>query len=325
MDTMRLLVTGGAGYIGSIVTGHLLTDGHDVVVLDNLSTGHRDAVPEGADFVEADVHDAAKVITTEADFGAVLHFAAKSLVGESMSDPAQYWDNNVVGSRALLNAMRAADVTRIVFSSTASVYGEPASVPILETAETTPTSTYGASKLAVDLMLTDEARAYGVAAASLRYFNVAGAWQGLGERHPTETHLIPIALQVASGARPHLTVFGADYPTSDGTGIRDYIHVADLAEAHLLALDGLQPGRHAIYNLGSGEGFSVREVLDAARAVTGHAIPTAVGDRRAGDPAVLIASSEKIRSELGWAPKRTTMAEMVGDAWQITSGAAGPR
>jgi len=314
---MKLLVTGGAGYVGSVVTGHLLAAGHEVVVLDDLSTGHRDAIQPDATFVHADVRDVASVITPASGFDAVLHFAAKSLVGESMAQPQVYWHNNVVGSIALLDAMRAAHVRRLVFSSTAAVYGEPEAVPIPETAPTRPTSAYGATKLAVDLMISDEAHAHGLAAVSLRYFNVAGAWQGLGERHPTETHLIPLALQVASGTRSHVSVFGDDWPTPDGTCIRDYVHVADLASAHVLALDALTPGRHDIYNLGSGSGFSVREVLGAARDVTGHPVPEVLAPRRAGDPAVLVASSERIGVDLGWKPAFTSLRDMVEDAWNV--------
>ena len=314
---MKLLVSGGAGYIGSIISGHLAEAGHDVTVLDDLSTGHRDAVHDRAEFVECDILDAGRVLVAGSGFDAVVHCAAKSLVAESMVDPGKYWSNNVGGTRALLDAMRVAGVPRLVFSSTAATYGEPDEVPILETAPTRPTSAYGTSKLAVDLMLTDQARAHGLAAVSLRYFNVAGSWNGLGERHRTETHLIPIALQVASGSRQALTVYGDDYPTPDGTCIRDYIHVADLAQAHLLALDGAIPGRHLIYNLGSGTGFSVGQVVDVVRQVTGTEVPTKLGDRRPGDPAVLVASSDLIRAELGWVPTRTTMQQMVTDAWDF--------
>ena len=316
---MKLLVSGGAGYIGSIITGHLLEAGHEVTVLDDLSTGHRDAVPDGSQFVECNILDARQVLTPGSGFDGVVHCAAKSLVAESMVDPGKYWENNVGGTRALLDAMREAEVPRLVFSSTAATYGEPDEVPILETAATRPTSAYGSSKLAVDLMLTDQARAHGLAAVSLRYFNVAGSWRGLGERHRTETHLIPIALQVVSGTRSALTIYGDDYPTPDGTCIRDYIHVADLAQAHLLALDGAVGGRHLIYNLGSGTGFSVGEVVDVVRRVTGAEIATVTGERRPGDPAVLVASSELIRRELGWEPKRTTMEQMVADAWEFAS------
>jgi UDP-glucose 4-epimerase len=313
---MRLLVTGGAGYIGSIVAEHLAAAGHDVLVLDDLSTGHRDGVPAGVEFVEGSVFEAEPVLATGVE--AVLHFAARSLVGESVEHPERYWHTNVGGSRALLDAMRATGVRRIVFSSTAATYGEPAEVPILETAPERPTNPYGASKLAVDHMLAGDSTAHGVAAVSLRYFNVAGAWGGLGERHATETHLIPIALQVAAGQRERLSIFGEDYPTPDGTCIRDYIHVDDLARAHLLALEAAEPGRHRLYNLGNGAGFSVREVVEVVRKVTGYPLPVEVAPRRPGDPATLVASAERAHAELGWAPARPTLTEMVGDAWAFT-------
>jgi UDP-glucose 4-epimerase len=314
---MRVLVTGGAGYIGSVVTAALLADGHDVTVLDDLSTGHEDAVPEGARFVRASLHDSAPVLA-EAAPEAVLHFAAKSLVGQSQVEPEVYWHHNVGGTLALLEAMRAVDCRRIVFSSTAATYGEPDEVPIPETAPTRPTNTYGASKLAVDAMLTSYAAAHSFAAVSLRYFNVGGAAYGRGERHATETHLIPIALQVAAGTRDALTVHGEDYPTPDGTCIRDYVHVKDLAAAHLLALPAPAPGEHRIYNLGSGSGFSVQEMVDAVREVTGHPLPVVAGPRRAGDPARLVASSARIHDDLGWAPVHTDLREIVADAWAFT-------
>jgi UDP-glucose 4-epimerase len=313
---MRVLVAGGAGYIGSVVTAALLAGGHDVTVLDDLSTGHADAVPPGATLVRVSLHDSAPVLA-DVQPEAVLHFAARSLVGVSQQRPEDYWHTNVGGSLALLEAMRAADCRRIVFSSTAATYGEPAEVPIREDAATRPTNTYGASKLAVDHMLTSYAVAHGFAAVSLRYFNVAGAAYGLGERHATETHLIPLALQVAEGQRESLTVFGEDYPTPDGTCIRDYVHVGDLADAHLLALSAPAPGEHRIYNLGNGTGFSVREVLDTVREVTGHPLPVAVGPRRAGDPARLVASSDRIRADLGWVPAHPDLARIVGDAWAV--------
>jgi UDP-glucose 4-epimerase len=315
---MRVLVAGGAGYIGSVVTAALLADGHEVTVLDDLSTGHADAVPDGAKLVEASLHDSAPVLAGVRP-EAVLHFAAKSLVGASQERPEEYWDTNVGGTLALLEAMRAADCRRIVFSSTAATYGEPDDVPIREDARTRPTNTYGATKLAVDTMLTSYAVAHGFAAVSLRYFNVAGAAFGLGERHTTETHLIPIALQVATGERAALTIYGEDYPTPDGTCIRDYIHVGDLADAHLLALPAPGAGEHRIYNLGNGTGFSVQEVVNAVREVTGHPIPVEVGPRRAGDPARLVASSERIRANLGWAPRHTDLAGIVRDAWELVN------
>ena len=314
---MRVLVAGGAGYIGSVVTAALLAEGHEVTVLDDLSTGHADAVPPGARFVVASLHDSGPVLA-DVRPEAVLHFAAKSLVGVSQQQPEDYWHTNDAGSLALLEAMRGADCRRIVFSSTAATYGEPETVPIREDAPTRPTNTYGASKLAVDHMLTSYAVAHGFAAVSLRYFNVAGAAFGLGERHATETHLIPIALQVAAGQRESMTVFGEDYPTPDGTCIRDYVHVADLADAHLLALPAPAAGEHRIYNLGNGTGFSVQEVVDAVRTVTGHPVPVVVGERRAGDPAQLVASSDRIRADLGWNPKHTDLAGIVRDAWETS-------
>jgi UDP-glucose 4-epimerase len=315
---MRVLVAGGAGYIGSVVTAALVADGHEVTVLDDLSTGHADAVVEGARLAQVSLHDSAPVLA-DVRPDAVLHFAARSLVGVSQEQPEDYWSTNVAGSLALLEAMRAADCRRIVFSSTAATYGEPDQVPIREDAPTRPTNTYGASKLAVDHMLTSYAVAHGFAAVSLRYFNVAGAAFGLGERHATETHLIPLALQVAAGQRESLTVFGRDYPTPDGTCIRDYVHVGDLSDAHLLALSAPSAGEHRIYNLGNGTGFSVQEVVDAAREVTGHAIPTVDGPRRAGDPAQLVASSDLIRADLGWTPRHTDLVGIVRDAWDVAS------
>ncbi|MCW0214224.1 MAG: UDP-glucose 4-epimerase GalE [Pseudonocardia sp.] len=315
---MKLLVTGGAGYVGSVCAAHLLEAGHEVVVLDDLSTGHRDAVPDGARFAEGNLADIAGTVLGEGGFEGVLHFAARSLVGESVTHPELYWENNVVVALRLLEAMREHAVPRIVFSSTAATYGEPEQVPILETSPTRPTNPYGASKLAIDMMLTSYAAAHGLAATSLRYFNVAGAHGRYGERHTVETHLIPIVLQVATGHRESVSVYGDDWPTPDGTCVRDYIHVDDLAEAHLLALTNATAGRHAIYNLGSGQGFSVKEVIEACRGVTGHPIPATTAPRRAGDPAVLIASSHAAAEALGWRPSRTDIRTIVGDAWRFT-------
>jgi UDP-glucose 4-epimerase len=315
---MRLLVTGGTGYVGSVVAAQLIAAGHDVTVLDNLSTGHADAVPSGARFVQGDLRaDAAAVLAGGID--AVLHFAAKSLVGESVAEPGMYWSHNLGGSLALLEAMRAAGVTSIVFSSTAAVYGEPESIPVEETAAPRPTNPYGASKLAVDTALAEYARMHGFGAVSLRYFNVAGAFRDqtgawLGERHTTETHLIPNILKIARDQTGPVSIFGDDYATPDGTCIRDYVHVADLAAAHLLALAGCRPAEHQVFNLGGGTGYSNLEVLSACREVTGLEIPAKVMGRRAGDPAVLIASSERIGRELGWRPERS-LHEMVADAW----------
>src|SRR5919107_106503 len=314
---MRVLVAGGAGYIGSVVTAALLEGGHEVTVLDDLSTGHADAVPSGARFVQASLHDSAPVLA-EVRPEAVLHFAAKSLVGESQVKPEIYWDTNVAGTLALLEAMRAADCRRIVFSSTAATYGEPEQVPIREDAPTRPTNPYGASKLAIDHAIASYAVAHGLAAVSLRYFNVAGAHGRFGERHAVETHLIPLVLQVALGTRDAVQVYGEDWPTPDGTCVRDYIHVDDLAAAHLLALGAARPGEHAVYNLGSGSGFSVREVVEVCRAVTGHPIPVEVAPRRSGDPAVLVASSAAATDALGWRPEKTDLTTIVGDAWRFT-------
>ncbi|HEU5156385.1 MAG TPA: UDP-glucose 4-epimerase GalE [Streptosporangiaceae bacterium] len=317
---MRLLVTGGAGYIGSVVTAQLLEAGHETVVLDDCSKGHADAVPSGARFVQGTLRDTAERVLAEGGFDGVVHLAAKSLVGESVALPGLYFSENLGGTLALLEAMRRTGVTRIVFSSTAATYGEPASTPIVETDPTLPTNPYGMSKLAVDTALTEHARLHGIGAVSLRYFNVAGAYRGHGERHDPETHLIPNVLAVAAGTKESVSVFGTDYPTPDGTCVRDYIHVADLAAAHLLALGACAPGTHVIYNLGNGSGYSVREVIEVCRRVTGHPIPVVTGERRAGDPAVLVASSAKIQAELGWKAERDLSA-MVADAWAFMSGA----
>ncbi|WP_320779431.1 UDP-glucose 4-epimerase GalE [Streptomyces sp. CRN 30] len=311
----KYLVTGGAGYVGSVVAQHLIEAGHQVVVLDNLSTGFREGVPAGASFVEGDIRDAGKWL--DSSFDGVLHFAAFSQVGESVVKPEKYWENNVGGTMALLGAMREAGVRKLVFSSTAATYGEPTQVPIVESAPTAPTNPYGASKLAVDHMISGEAAAHGLGAVSLRYFNVAGAYGAYGERHDPESHLIPLVLQVAQGRRDAISVFGDDYPTEDGTCVRDYIHVADLAEAHLLAVGAATPGEHLICNLGNGNGFSVRQVIETVRQVTGHPIPEVVAPRRGGDPAVLVASADAAREKLGWNPSRADLAGIVADAWEF--------
>ncbi|GAA1532554.1 UDP-glucose 4-epimerase GalE [Streptomyces albidochromogenes] len=313
MSQHKYLVTGGAGYVGGVVAAHLLEAGHEVTVLDDLSTGFREGVPAGAAFIEGRVQDAARWL--DASYDGVLHFAAFSQVGESVADPEKYWTNNVGGTMALLAAMRDAGVAKLVFSSTAATYGEPLSTPITEAAPTAPTSPYGASKLAVDHMISGESTAHGLAAVSLRYFNVAGAYGAHGERHDPESHLIPLVLQVAQGRRESIAVYGDDYPTPDGTCVRDYIHVADLAEAHLLALDAAEPGHHLICNLGNGNGFSVREVVETVRKVTGHPVPETPAPRRAGDPAVLVASARTAREKLGWNPSRADLADIVADAW----------
>lgn len=317
---MKLLVTGGAGYVGSGCVTVLLEQGHDVVILDDLSTGNADAVPAGAEFVEGDVAEKAAEILGEGgspEFDGVLHFAAQSLVGESVEKPENYWYGNVVKTLDLLEAIRRSGTPRLVFSSTAATYGEPESSPITEDAPTRPTNPYGASKLAIDHVITSYAVAHGLGATSLRYFNVAGAYAGTGENRVVETHLIPLVLQVALGQRDKISVFGTDWPTPDGTAVRDYIHIKDLADAHLLALQTSQPSTHRIYNLGSGTGFSVREVISACERVTGGPIAALDAPRRAGDPAVLIASSERAIAELGWQPQHTDLDGIVADAWEF--------
>jgi UDP-glucose 4-epimerase len=313
---VKLLVTGGAGYIGSIVAKQLLTAGHDVVVLDNLDRGHRHAVPRGARLVVADLLDRDALGEALGErFDGVLHFAALAMVGESVSHPERYYRTNVCGTLNLLEAMNAAGIGRLVFSSTAAVYGQPDEVPIHEAAPTRPSNPYGASKLAGDAMIADFCAAHELGAVSLRYFNVAGATNGLGEDHHPETHLIPNILSAASGDKPFVEIYGTDYPTPDGTAIRDYIHIEDLAAAHLLAFDGAHPGTHHVFNLGNGSGFSVKEVIAAAREVTGLEIPTREAPRRAGDPPMLVAASDRIRSELGWEPRKPGLEQIVADAW----------
>lgn len=312
---MKLLVTGGAGYIGSIVAKQLLERGHAVTVFDNLERGHRAAVPPGAELVVADLQDRDAVhdaLTSQID--GVLHFAALALVAESVEHPERYYRTNVGGTLNLLEAMDAAGIERLVFSSTCAVYGEPDEVPIPETAVPRPVNAYGASKLAVDLMIRDFCRAHGIGAVSLRYFNVAGASGELGEDHDPETHLIPNILRAALGRTPEVNVYGTDYPTRDGTAVRDYIHVEDLAVAHLLALDAIRKGEHQVFNLGNGDGFSVREVIEAAGKVTGTQVLAREAPRRPGDPPMLVAASARIKAELGWAPTKT-LEQMIADAW----------
>ncbi len=314
---MRILVTGGAGYVGGTVAQLLLDRGHQVVIYDNLCHGHRSLVPKGAEFVEGDLADGAaaeKVLHTGID--GVMHFAALIEAGESMKKPEIYFRNNTASTLTLLEAMLAAGINRLVFSSTAAVYGEPELTPIREDAALRPTNAYGESKLLVEHMLSWLNRIHGFRYASLRYFNVAGAIQGRGEAHEPESHIIPLILDVALGRRQSIKVFGQDYPTPDGTCIRDYIHVQDLAQAHLLAFEGLKGRDKLIYNLGNGVGFSVREVIESARRVTGRPIPVEECPRRAGDPAVLIASSERISQELGWKPKYTRLDDIIDTAWK---------
>ena len=317
---MKVLVTGGAGYIGSVVTEELIKDGHDVVVYDSLYKGHREAIVAGADFVHADLADADTLRATleNKKIEAVVHMAADSLVGESCVEPAKYYRNNVVNGLILLDAMRAAGVDRIVFSSTAATYGQPEKVPIEETAPNDPTNPYGESKLAFEHAMRWYSEAYQLRFVSLRYFNAAGASEKCGEDHSPESHIIPIALQVAAGTRELVEVYGDDYPTPDGTCLRDYIHVIDLARAHVLALKAMESeGGGRIYNLGcGGNGYSVNQVLETAREVTGKAIPARIAPRRAGDPAVLIASSEKIKRELGWTPEFQDLRIIIETAWR---------
>lgn len=315
---MNILVTGGAGYIGSVVTAELVRSGHDVTVFDNLAKGHRGAVSPKARLVIGDLGDAAAIeqALRARRFDAVMHFAAFIEAGESMKFPERFFRNNTANTLNLLEGMLRADVRRIVFSSTAALYGEPEFTPIRETDALCPTNAYGESKLLVERMLEWFHRIHGLRYASLRYFNAAGATEELGEFHDPETHLIPLVLQVALGRRPNVAVFGTDYETADGTCVRDYIHVLDLAQAHLLALDALASRDRLIYNLGNGKGFSVSQVLDAARKVTGHPVPAIDSPRRAGDPAVLVASSEKIHRELGWMPRFPEPEAIIHSAWE---------
>jgi UDP-glucose 4-epimerase len=316
---MAILVTGGAGYIGSHTVAELLERGEEVVVVDSLQQGHREAVLGGKLYV-GDLRDKVFLnqVFEENEIDAVIHFAASSLVGESMKDPGKYYHNNVYGTLCLLEVMNEHGVKRIVFSSTAATYGEPEQVPIQETDRTLPTNAYGETKLAMENMMKWFDTAHDIRYISLRYFNAAGAHEGgrIGEDHDPETHLIPIILQVALGKRAHISVFGDDYATPDGTCIRDYIHVTDLADAHIRAVGKLREGSASrVYNLGNGKGFSVNEVIEIARRVTGHPIPAVIEPRRAGDPASLVASSERARTELGWSPQRDSLERIIASAW----------
>jgi len=314
---VKVLVTGGAGYIGSVVTATLIGRGHQAFVYDNLSHGFRAAVPKKTDLIVGDIADKANLTRVISTIGieAVMHFAAFIEAGESMQVPEKYFRNNTVGSLALLETMLEAGVKNFVFSSTAALYGDPEKTPICETDRLQPTNAYGESKLLVEHMLDWFHRIHGLRYASLRYFNAAGATEELGEAHRPESHLIPIILQVALGKRDSISIYGTDYPTPDGTCVRDYVHVSDLAQAHLLALEALEQKPKQIYNLGSGRGFSVREVIETARRVTGHKIKAIETPRRAGDPAVLVASSEKIQNELGWKPEHAELEQIIASAW----------
>lgn len=315
---MRVLVTGGAGYIGSVVVEELLKDDAEVVVYDNLAKGHRDSIPSHVKFIQDDLLATERLTDALRDnqIEAVIHMAADSLVGESVQQPEKYYRTNVIGGLSLLGAMRKTGVKRLVFSSTAAVYGEPEKQPIEETDPTNPTNPYGETKLAFERALRWHEQAHEIRSASLRYFNAAGATERCGEWHDPETHLIPLVLHAAMGRRPQVEVYGDDYPTRDGTCVRDYIHVVDLARAHVLALQILDE-RSAIYNLGcGGDGYTVRDVINVAAEVTGREIPTKIAARRAGDPAVLIASSDRIKAELGWAPQFQDLRKIIGSAWQ---------
>jgi len=315
---LRILVVGGAGYVGSTSAERFVAESHDVIVYDNMSAGHAAAVPEGARLVVGDIADRQLLRDVLSDgVDAVLHCAARSLVGESMSDPGLYYRTNVAGGVALLEAMRSAGVTRLVYSSTAAVYGEPRRVPIAEADRTQPINPYGETKLAFEGAMRWFCAAHDFRAISLRYFNVAGATVRNGEDHHPETHLIPLVLRVAAGEATHVQIYGQDYPTPDGTCIRDFIHVRDMAAGHLLALEATGEGDPSleVYNLGSAAGFSVREVVEAARRVTGRAVPARVVKRRVGDPPVLVASSRRARRELGWQPLHSTLEQMIDDAW----------
>lgn len=318
---MAILVLGGAGYIGSHTVYELIDRGEDVVIVDNLETGHREAIHEKARFYKGDIRDRAFIdgIFEQEKIEAVIHFAANSLVGESMVNPLKYYDNNLCGTKVLLESMVAHHIDKIVFSSTAATYGEPKSIPILETDATEPTNTYGETKLSMEKMFKWTGKAHDLRYVSLRYFNACGAHKTgkIGEAHSPETHLIPLILQVPNNQREAISIFGDDYDTKDGTCVRDYIHVTDLAQAHILALDYLREDNPSdIFNLGNGVGFTVKEVIEVAREVTGHAIPVKVEARRAGDPATLIASSDKAKKVLGWRPKYPALEDIISSAWK---------
>lgn len=320
-----ILVCGGAGYIGSHAVRQLIDKGEEVIIVDNLETGHEDAIHPKAKFYNVDIRNEEELdkVFEENKIDEVIHFAANSLVGESMTNPLKYYNNNVHGTEILLKVMIKHDVKKIVFSSTAATYGEPKSIPILETDPTCPTNAYGETKLAMEKMMKWADVAHGVKFISLRYFNVAGAHASgeIGEDHNPETHLIPLILQVPLGKREFISIFGDDYDTHDGTCIRDYIHVIDLVDAHILAVEKLRAGSSSnIYNLGSGNGFTVKEMIEAARKVTGHAIPAKVCERRAGDPAKLVAASAKARKELGWKPQFENVEAMISSAWKWHQG-----
>lgn len=317
---MKIVVTGGAGYIGSAATHRLAADGHEILVVDNLFQGHTAAIPDGARFAQVDITDTAAVYQALSSFlpDAVMHFAALTIAPESVQNPSPFWRVNLVGTLNLLDAMRTAGTAMLVFSSTAAVYGVPEQLPVTEDAAKSPINPYGATKLAAEQAIATYAEAYGISTAVLRYFNVAGASERVGEDHNPETHLIPNVLFAAAGRAPALTVFGTDFPTRDGTAIRDYVHVLDLADAHMLALEALRNERASIgaFNLGTRDGATVREVVQAVERVTGKSVPVRYAERRPGDPPVLIADATRAREALGWKPERSTLDEMVGSAWR---------
>jgi UDP-glucose 4-epimerase len=318
---MKVLVTGGAGYIGSVVAHALVDAGHEVEIVDDLSTGFEENIPAAARLHKQSVHQIGDVLRPDAGFDAVLHFAGKIEVAESVVRPDFFWHTNVAGTTAVLDAMRAARTPKLIFSSTGSLYrADPDGAPLTEESVVDPANPYAATKLSVDLMLAGEAVAFGLAAASLRYFNAAGAVGSLGERHDPESHLIPIMLQAAAGRRDEVFLYGTDWPTADGTCIRDYIHVADLASAHLLALEAIEPGRHEVFNLGNGQGHSNRQVIESVERVSGRTLPLREVDRRPGDNMISVASSEKARRMLGWTPQHPDLDDIIGDAWAFHEG-----
>ena len=314
---MKILVTGGAGYIGSVASRKLTEAGHEVVIIDNLSRGSEVAVRPEMRFIKADVADIAKVLKKEDRIEAVVHLAAFAYVGESVQNPEIYWNNNVVGTIKMLDGMRELGIGKIVFASTCATYGEPEKMPITEDIPARPVNAYGMTKLAMDMALASEARAHELAATSLRFFNVAGAYKDAGERHEPETHIIPLALEAATGKRDAFTLYGNDYPTPDGTCIRDYIHVLDLVRAMDMSLQKTSAGTHNIYNLGTGTGFSNKEILEAVKKITGKDFKIKFGERRPGDPPSLVASNKRAKDELGWEPRHSTLEEMIGDAWRF--------
>lgn len=319
---MKVLVLGGAGYIGSHTVYELINKNHEVIIIDNLETGYKQAIHKNAKFYEGDLRNKSflnEVFKKESDIDGIIHFAANSLVGESMENPLKYYDNNLIGTKILLEAMLENNITKIVFSSTAATYGEPENIPILESDKTEPTNTYGETKLAMEKMFKWVSKAHNLNYVSLRYFNACGAYKDgtIGEAHNPETHLIPIILQVANGTREQINIFGDDYNTKDGTCIRDYIHVSDLADAHILAIEYLlKGGENNIFNLGNGVGFTVKEVIETAKKVTGKEIKAVISERRAGDPAVLVASSQKAKEVLKWNPTRNSLEEIIKSAWK---------